>query len=65
MDNPNQPSNIEEDIPKKIFEKFLDELKDTQTAGDLIDGLKTALMNDAGFTENSIKAALFSEDQNI
>jgi hypothetical protein len=49
------------EVPKQVFEQFLEELSKTNVPAETVDRLRTAILGAASLTDNMIKAALLPE----
>ncbi len=58
-ENPSiQPSSV----PDQVFEGFLKALEAKEMPADLLERLRTALIEKKAFTERALKAAIFPEE---
>jgi len=65
MSNNKTTTNEVQDVPQKIFEKFIEELNKIDISNDVIDRLKKVVLSENPSSEQSIKDALFSDTQNL
>lgn len=56
------PSNQPTSVPDQVFEGFLKALTDKEMPEDLIERLRTALIEKRSFTERALKAAILPEE---
>jgi hypothetical protein len=61
--NPMTPTPLINDVTKKVFEQFIDELSTTGVSSDLVARLRKALLEDATFSDSALKAAINEEEQ--
>lgn len=50
------------DVPTQVFEKFLEDLRDTGVSVDLVARLRKTLLEDKKFTEHALKEAVLPEE---
>jgi hypothetical protein len=65
MNSEKIPSNVIKDIPQKIFERFLEELKSAEVPLDVIEHLENVILTEDNPSEQTIKKALFSDTQTL
>lgn len=65
MNNKLSTKNEIQDVPKKIFEKFIEELKNTGVSLDVVERLEDAILSEDIPSEQSLKKALFSNTESI
>ncbi len=58
-------TNEVQDVPQKIFEKFLEELKNVEVSSDVVDRLKVVILSEDTPSEQTLKTALFSDTQSL
>ena len=51
------------EVPRAIFEKFLDELAKRDTPKTVIERLREALLSGEGYSETTIRAAIGPDDK--
>lgn len=57
------PSNQPTSVPDQVFEGFIKALEGKEMPEDLIERLRTALIDKKAFTERVLKAAIFPEEE--
>ena len=65
MNNKKPVANEIQDVPQKIFEKFLEELTNTGISSDVVDRLKNTILSENTPPEQALKTALFSDTQSL
>jgi hypothetical protein len=53
------------DIPRQVFEKFLEALGDSDVSPKLIARLRKTLLEDQTFTDPALKAAVLGEEETL
>lgn len=51
------------EVPKQIFEQYLAKLADEKFPVDVVERLRSALIDEGDFSEASLRSALFETDQ--
>ena len=50
------------DVPAKVFENFLEALREANASPELIARLRKTLLEDKSFADHALKAAVFGEE---
>lgn len=50
------------DVPKQVFEKFLQSLSEAEASVEMIERLRKTLLEDEKFTERALKEAVLPEE---
>ena len=50
-------------VPKQVFERFIEKLREKDVAEEIVERLKFVLLDYGDTSEERIKAALFSDDE--
>ncbi len=50
------------DVPKQVFEKYLEALEGARVSSELITRLRKTLLDDKTYTERALKAAVLGEE---
>jgi hypothetical protein len=62
---PQQPARIIPDVPRKVFEEFLERLRVEDHSQELIERLRAAILESPSLSETALKTALFPEDKTL
>ena len=55
-------NNNTQEVPIKVFEKFLQVLEEADASSELVARFRKTLLEDKVFTETALKKAVFDED---
>jgi len=58
----NSRQKASSDVPKQVFEKFLEALSSAGASTELVDRLRKTLLDDKKFSERAIKEAVLPEE---
>lgn len=62
---PDQPTQALPEVPRQVFQKFVDELRAGGIPEDVLERLRKVLLDDRNLTEGAIRGALLPDSDEI